>query len=100
MEQYIPKSTLVAEIENLLDKGRYHEEYDCAYRDGNNGALYALKSKLDSLEVKETDSTDVFIEKACSYLMEYEFNDSPTIADRRKRIEDFKNYLKYGKVQD
>jgi hypothetical protein len=55
MEQYIPKSVLIAEIESLLDKGRYHEEYDCAYRDGNNGALYALKDKLDTLEVKEVN---------------------------------------------
>ena len=55
MEQYISKSALVAEIESLLDKGRYHEEYDCAYRDGNNGALYALKNKLNTLEVKEVD---------------------------------------------
>ena len=53
MTQYIPKDAVVAEIENLLDKGRYHEEYDCAYRDGNNGALYALKGKLNTLEVKE-----------------------------------------------
>ncbi len=53
MEQYISKSATMAEIENLLDKGRYHEEYDCAYRDGNNGALYALKGKLNTLEVKE-----------------------------------------------
>ena len=35
----------------------------------------------------------IFIEKACEYLMEYEFNDSPTIADRRKRVEDFKKYM-------
>ena len=55
MEQYIPKSALLAEIDSLLDKGRYHEEYDCAYRDGNNGALYALKGKLNTLEVKEVD---------------------------------------------
>lgn len=55
MEQYIPKSALLAEIEKLVDKGKYHEEFDCAYRDGNNGALYALKSKLDTLEVKEVD---------------------------------------------
>ena len=51
----IDKSALVAEIESLLDKGRYHEEYDCAYRDGNNGALYALKNKLNTFEVKEVD---------------------------------------------
>ena len=38
--------------------------------------------------------TDAFIEKACDYLMEYEFNDSPTIADRRKRVEEFRKYMK------
>ena len=55
MEQYIPKSALLAEIEKLVDKGKYHEEFDCAYRDGNNSALYALKEKIDTLEVKEVD---------------------------------------------
>ena len=55
MVQYINKSALVAEIERLVDKGRYHEEYDCAYRDGNNGALYALKEKINTIEVKEVD---------------------------------------------
>jgi hypothetical protein len=55
MAQYIDKDALVAEIEKLVDKGKYHEEYDCAYRDGNNGALYALKGKVNSLEVKEVD---------------------------------------------
>jgi len=55
MEQYISKSAVVAEIENLLDKGKHHDAYQCAYRDGNNGALYALKNKLDTLEVKEVD---------------------------------------------
>ena len=51
----IDEDALVAEIEKLVDKGKYHEEFDCAYRDGNNGALYALKDKLDTLEVKEVD---------------------------------------------
>ena len=37
---------------------------------------------------------DAFIERACDYLMEYEFNDSPTIADRRKRVDEFVNYMK------
>ena len=55
MEQYIKKSALVAEIEKLVDKGKYHEEYDCAYRDGNNSALYALKGKIDTIEVKEVN---------------------------------------------
>lgn len=43
----------------------------------------------DTVYVRE----DAFIEKACEYLMEYEFNDSPTIADRRKRVENFKKYI-------
>ena len=51
----IDKDAILAEIESLLDKGKYHEEFDCAYRDGNNGALYALKGKINSLEVKEVD---------------------------------------------
>ena len=41
-------------------------------------------------------NTDVFIKKACEYLMEYEFNDSPTIADRRKRIDEFRKYMEGG----
>jgi hypothetical protein len=70
MEQYILKSSLVAEIENLLDKGRYHEEYDCAYRDGNNGALYALKGKLNTLEVKEVDLNFEIVKGVLNLLIE------------------------------
>ena len=36
---------------------------------------------------------DAFVEKATEYLMDYEFNDSPTIADRRKRVEEFKKAM-------
>lgn len=42
----------------------------------------------------EYTRTDAFIEKACEYLMEYEFNDSSTIADRRKRVDEFIKYMK------
>ena len=55
MEQYIPKSVVLAEIENLLDKGKYHDDYDCAFRDGNNAALYALKGRINTLEGKDMD---------------------------------------------
>ena len=51
----IDKDVLLDEIEKLVDKGKYHEDFDLAYRDGNNGALYALKAKIDTLEVKEVD---------------------------------------------
>ena len=30
----IDKDAVLAEIESLLDKGKHHDEYDCAYRDG------------------------------------------------------------------
>jgi len=42
----------------------------------------------------EYTRTDAFIEKAEEYLMEYEFNNSPTIADRRKRVDEFIKYMK------
>lgn len=57
--ELIDKDALVAEIEKLVDKGKYHEEYDCAYRDGNNGALYALKGRLDTLEVKTDEENSL-----------------------------------------
>lgn len=54
------------------------------------GEVLSLKVEGDI----EYTRTDTFIEKACDYLMEYEFNDSPTIADRRKRVEEFRKYMK------
>ena len=55
MEQYIKKSSLLAEIENLLDNCKYHDDYDCAFRDGNNAALYALKGRINTIETKEVE---------------------------------------------
>lgn len=67
-----------------------------------NGApekLYLLPNGLISYrrntdEDVEFTCTDTFIERACEYLMDYEFNDSPNIADRRKRVDKFRNYMK------
>ena len=53
--ELIDKDALLAEINSLLDKGKYNEKYDCGYHDGNNNALYGLKNKLNTLEVKEVD---------------------------------------------
>ena len=64
--------------------------------------VYIHKSQYWGLMVNEHNitkngveyiRTDAFIEKACNYLMEYEFNDSPTIVDRRKRVDEFINYM-------
>ena len=54
--------------------------------------LSARSKKIEDANI-EYVRKDVFIEKACDYLMEYEFNDSPTIADRRKRVDEFINYM-------
>ena len=64
MTQYIDKDALLVEIEKLIDKGKYclAEEYDYAYRDGNNSALYALIGKIDTLEVKEVDFENAYKE--------------------------------------
>lgn len=71
MAQYISKSALVAEINNLIDKGKHHDNYQSAFRDGNNSALYALKRRIDILEMKDVDSNDVFVEKACEWIMNH-----------------------------
>jgi len=55
--------------------------------------IYQVPDPDDDTAV-EYIRNDVFIEKACEYLMDYEFNDSPTIADRRKRVDEFKKYMK------
>jgi len=60
--------------------------------------IYVHETSALELDVKipysvEYIRKDTFIKKACEYLMEYEFNDSLTIADRRKRIENFKKYM-------
>jgi hypothetical protein len=58
MTQFINKADLLAEIDKLIDKGKYHEEYDCAHRDGNNDALYTLKWKINNLKVKEIEENN------------------------------------------
>lgn len=69
MEQYIKKSTLVAEIEKLLRKDKYSTEYV-------NGKKYALKkilSFLDTLEVKEADLEDTKKEELAQKYVDYTF---------------------------
>lgn len=65
MEQYIKKSDLVAEMNSLLDRCNCYGEYERGFRDGNNGVIYKLKEKINSLEVKEVD-----LEKECSKYFE------------------------------
>ena len=55
--------------------------------------LYQVPDPDDETAVEYT-RTNAFIEKACEYLTDYEFNDSPTIGDRRKRVDNFREYMK------
>ena len=63
MTQYIDKAALIAEIERMkVDAIQFpFEEY------GTVGTCNKLLSFLDTLEVKEINSTDAFIRKARKY---------------------------------
>lgn len=74
MTQYIDKDALVAEIEKLIDKGKYCKEYVCSHRNGINRALYALKEKINTLEVKEVD-----LEEKATQLSQKYFPDEENI---------------------
>jgi len=65
MRQYIDKATLVAELERL-----YNLEYDNTSNlsCGKKIMLRHILLFLDTLEVKEINSTDAFIEKAKEFL--------------------------------
>ena len=65
---------------------------NCKFEDLEDNVTWC-KNKIFDKDIEYT-RTDAFIEKGCEYLMDYEFNDSPTIADRRKRVDEFKNYMK------
>ena len=70
MIKYIDKSALVAEIEkrlSLLEGGTGHPKV-MERVEGVIKGYKSILSFLDTLEVKEFDSTDAFIEKACEWL--------------------------------
>ena len=62
MAKYISVDDLLKEIDNLVDKGKYKDVYDRFFRDGINSALYTLKERINTLEVREID-----LEKELSY---------------------------------
>jgi hypothetical protein len=101
-EQYISKSTLVAEIERLeLCTMDEHMNYYSAEAQGEYNALSKLESFIDTLEVKEVDSNDAFIEKACGWLKESVTNNPECnriiskkgVITMGELIEDFRKYM-------
>lgn len=98
MEQYINKADIVAETERL--KNVFVNERDDFER-GYHNSLNTISDFLDTLEVKEINSTDAFIEKALKFLDEkFYFNnlhyciESGVFDSEEEMFEDFKNYMK------
>lgn len=110
MAQYIDKAAIVAEIKrriSLFKKEKKTEKWSAGASQMNVVSLGAriamleeIKVFLDTLEVKEEDSNDAFIEKACVKLEKLMYNNF-MLQSRLHReevidhfIEDFKNYMK------
>ena len=108
MEKYISKSAVVAEIQGYIsgykDILSKVDEKCLKYAEGIEAKIDILQhllSFLDTLEVKDVNSTDVFIEKAVNWLslnmkmlmnvfdVEYDTHDT----DVKDFIEDFKRYI-------
>lgn len=105
MAQYIDKSALVAEIDKIT-KALYRQNPD-EFGDETQflaaaeiGTLNLVKDIIDTLEVKEPNSTDAFIKKAVEWLKSnlYDYageDDMGSIVPFDSSIfEDFKNYMK------
>lgn len=80
MKHLIDKTIVVAEINRVLNS------YDPNEITSGRYALVKLRDFLDTLEVKEVDNTDAFIEKAWDYISRHqlEYND----------YDDFKSHVK------
>jgi len=102
MTQLIDKSALVAEIENwenIYKKCPTHNSYEEGLKEGRLIGYKDALHKINTLEVKEVDSNDAFIEKACQFLKSYRqdtYDGTGYIAGivNDKTIEDLKTYMK------
>jgi wyosine [tRNA(Phe)-imidazoG37] synthetase (radical SAM superfamily) len=97
--ELIDKTAVVAEIERSLKT--LNKDRDFNYLQIKE--LEALLSSIDTLEVKEINSTDTFIEKVANYLnyvlydrveIKNPGNITPSLCAKGEFIEDFKNYMK------
>ena len=100
MEQYISKSAIEAEIERRLEAISNSSNEDnrelAAIRGAQQFELINLALFLNTLEVKEVNSNDAFIEKASEWFkIRYEWIDIDGTRNYDKSaFEDFKNYMK------
>ena len=81
MEQYIKKSALVAEIENISDY--VDEHWDTDYAIGAKRFADKLQDAIDTLEVKEVDYRPIdndFERDAVNFCLDNGLNTTPRIA--------------------
>lgn len=90
----IDKSALVAEIKKRI-KGLKdcHADTVAGYA-GEISGLERLLSFIDTIETKEVDFTDAFIEKACEWLKKNRKNYSSNALGEEYLIDDFKKAMK------
>lgn len=96
MTQYIDKSALVAEIKRqilAIDNTPKITDTQISVLSGNKVTLTKLLSFIDTLEVKDVDSTESFIEKAWDWI-ENNLLSSNQQDKSRLYFEQFKNYMK------
>ena len=107
MKQYISKDALVVELNRLIAELVEGGE-DTMFEQGRISAFEDVKVFINhTLEVKEINSTDVFIEKACEWIEtnmdDYIHVEYDTVTGRptneahiahKKVVEDFKKYMK------
>ena len=96
MKELIDKTAVVAEIKSLM------RTVFTNFDEGVNAAATTLLESIDTLEVKEVDSTDAFIERACEYMRNHidrqlTIYHEQTWKKRDEFIEDFKNYMEVCK---
>ena len=78
MEQYIPKSAVVAEIESLKSAAEtmLTGKMDLSYWKAQKCLCERFLSFINTLEVKDVNSNDAFIEKACKWFRDIDYDDS------------------------
>ena len=93
MEQYIPKSVVLAEIKKLIDEIYAERPFD-ALSSGQQTALWYIKSimsSIDTLEAKEVD-VDKEINEHAWYMPQSEFSHDSEVLEN---IEWAKNEFRY-----
>jgi hypothetical protein len=91
--ELIDKAAIVAEIERRKQTWQHQDQQ---YVNGGKDVCDYLLGFLDTLEVREKDSTDAFVKKACKWLKNNAYfyvNDLTGSLDEIRLIENFKKAL-------